>query len=233
MNFTLCRDHCAILVTVKPPAPLLHAKLGGIFYSFNMQLPKMLVATVVDCPCIRGSKRGMLRPSSFPSYSQSCSLANILIPLEQIPRVDLFRHVGQVVAPAVDHDHVAAILEGRQVVRHHAAEELRRVERGLAGHHGDALGLDALHDALDGACAEVVGVRLHGQAVHAHHGLLLALVHQRHHAVDHLLGHEVLAGAVGLHDGLDEVLRHVLVVGQQLLGVLGKAYPKFSKSSDA
>ena len=84
-----------------------------------------------------------------------------------------------------------------------------------------------------GASAEVVGVGLHGRAVHAHHQPLLALVDQRHHAVDHLVGHEALAGAVGLHDRLDEVLRHVLVVGQQLLGVLGKAYPKFSKSSDA
>lgn len=175
----------------------------------------------------------MLRPSSFPPYSQSCSLANILIPLEQIPRVDLIGHVGQIVAPAVGHDHVAAGLEGRQVVRHHAAEELRRVERGLAGHHGDALGLDALRDALDGACAEVVGVRLHGQAVHAHHRCRGAGVDQLRHAGEHLVGDKVLAGTVGLHDDLDEVLRYVLVVGQQLLGVLGKAYPKFSKSSDA
>ena len=38
-----------------------------------------------------------------------------------------------------------------------------------------------------------------------------------------LLGDEVLARAVGLDNRLDEVLRHVLVVGQQLLGVLGQA----------
>lgn len=30
-------------------------------------------------------------------------------------------------------------------------EELRRVRRGLVDHHGHALGLHALHDALDGA----------------------------------------------------------------------------------
>lgn len=83
----------------------------------------------------------MLRPSSFPPYSQSCSLANILIPLEQIPRVDLIGHVGQVVAPAVGNDHVAAGLEGRQVARDLAPEELGRVEGGLAGHHGAPLAL--------------------------------------------------------------------------------------------
>lgn len=106
---------------------------------------------------------------------------------------------------------------------HLGAEELRRVQRGLVDHHGHALGLHALHDALDGARAEVVGVRLHRQAVHAHDRLRLALVHAVPYHLQHLVGDEVLAGAVGLHDGLDQVLRHVLVVRQQLLGVLGQA----------
>ena len=39
-----------------------------------------------------------------------------------------------------------------------SAEELRRAQRGLIDHHGHALGLHALPDALDGARAEVVGV---------------------------------------------------------------------------
>lgn len=103
------------------------------------------------------------------------------------------------------------------------AEELRRVQRGLVDHHGHALGLHALHDALDGARAEVVGVGLHRQAVHAHDRLLLALVDAVPDHLQHLVGDEVLAGAVGFHDGLDQVLRHVPVVGEQLLGVLGQA----------
>ena len=103
------------------------------------------------------------------------------------------------------------------------AEELRRVQRGLVDHHGHALGLHALHDALDGASAEVIGVGLHRQAVDAHDRPRLALVDAVPHHLQHLVGHEVLAGAVGLHDGLDQVLRHVPVVGQQLLGVLGQA----------
>lgn len=57
---------------------------------------------------------------------------------------------------------------------HLGAEELRCVQRGLVDHHGHALGLHALHDALGGACAEVVGVRLHRQEVHARDRLLLA-----------------------------------------------------------
>lgn len=143
-----------------------------------------------------------------------------LIPLKQIPRVHLVRHVRELVAPAVGDDHVAAGLEGLQVVGHLGAEELRRVKRGLVDHHGHALGLHALHDALDGARAEVVGVGLHRQPVHAHDRLLLAGVHAAPHHLQHLVCHEVLAGAVGLDDGLDQVLGHVPVVGQQLLGVL-------------
>ena len=106
---------------------------------------------------------------------------------------------------------------------HLGAEEFRRVQRGFVDHHGHALGLHALHDALDGARAEVVGVGLHRQAVDAHDRLLLAGIDAVPHHLQHLVGDEVLAGAVGLNDGLDQVLRHVPVVGQQLLGVLGQA----------
>ncbi len=56
-----------------------------------------------------------------------------------------------------------------------------------------------------------------------HDRLLLALVHAVPHHLQHLVCDEVLACAVCLHDGLDQVLRHVLVVGEQLLGVLGQA----------
>ena len=48
-----------------------------------------------------------------------------------------------------------------------------------SGHHdGNALGLHALHDPLDGARAEVVEVALHGEAVDADHRHGLAGVHQ-------------------------------------------------------
>ena len=70
------------------------------------------------------------------------------------------------------------------------AEELRCVQRGLVDHHGDALGLHALHDALDGARAEVVGVGLHRQAVHAHDRLRLAGAYAVPHHLRHLVDHE-------------------------------------------
>lgn len=76
-----------------------------------------------------------------------------LIPLKQIPRVHLVRHVRELVAPAVGDDHVAAGLEGLQVVRELRPEELRRVQRGLVDHHAHALGLHVLHDGLNRANA--------------------------------------------------------------------------------
>ena len=72
---------------------------------------------------------------------------------------------------------------------------------------------------------------LHRQAVDAHSALLFVL-----RVIDaalvvvvvaglfqHAVGDEVLACAVAFHDGLNQVLWHVAVVGQKLLRVLRKA----------
>ena len=118
----------------------------------------------------------MLNLVSVFRLRQIRAISSPLVPLKQIPRVHLVGHVRELVAPAVGDDHVAAGLEGLQVVGHLGAEELRRVQRGLVDHHGHALGLHALHDALDGARAEVVGVGLHRQAAHTHKRLRLALI---------------------------------------------------------
>lgn len=67
-----------------------------------------------------------------------------LIPLKQIPRVDLNRHVCKLVASAVGHDHVTASHEDPQVVRGLGPEKLRRVQRGLVDHAGHAGSLHAL-----------------------------------------------------------------------------------------
>lgn len=130
--------------------------------------------------------------NDFPATGSSSPL----VPFKQVPRVRLVRHVRELVAPTVGNDHVAAGLEGLQIVGDLEAEELRRVQRGLVDHHGHALGLHVLHDALDGARAEVVGVGLHRQAVDTHDRPLLAGVHAVPRHLQHLIGHEVLAGAV-------------------------------------
>ena len=100
------------------------------------------------------------------------------------------------------------------------AEELGRVERGLVHHHRHTLGIDALHYALHARRAEVVGACLHREAVHVHRGRRRAEVHELGHAREHLVGHKVLAGAVGVDDSLDQVLGHIAVIRRQQLGPL-------------
>ena len=79
--------------------------------------------------------------------------------------------------------------------------------------------------------AEVVGVRLHGEAENADDArafsrgaevaVVLVVVVTGH--FEYAVGDEVFARGVGVDDGTHEVLGHVLVVGQELLGVLRQA----------
>ena len=153
-----------------------------------------------------------------------------LISLKNIPRIHLPHHIVQGGVVAVGDNGVGLGLEVGQVVDDARAEEGDAVlERGLIDYHLGALGLDALHDALDGALAEVVGAGLHGEAVHAHGDftLLDGIVSGGGGVVSgtlqHTVGDVVFAGAVAVDDGLDEVLGHVVEVGEQLLGVFGEA----------
>lgn len=86
-------------------------------------------------------------------------------------------------------------------MRNLGAEELWRVQRGLANDHGQARCLHALHDALDVACTEFVAFRFHLQTVNAHDLLLLAGVHAVPNHMRHLVGDKVLASEVDLNDG--------------------------------
>lgn len=87
-------------------------------------------------------KRGAHRRQPIRPSIQSNGIAaeqrppSALVSLEQVARVHLVGHTGQIVAPAVGHEPVAPGLELGQIMRDLAAEELRRVEHGLVHHHG-------------------------------------------------------------------------------------------------
>ena len=139
-----------------------------------------------------------------------------LVPAEQIPRIHLLLHIAQHIRiEAVGQNNVTLALKALEIVYDFGPEELRSVlQRGLVDDNGNALGLDALHNALDGGSAEVVGVALHGQAVDADGARV---------ARDDRIRDKILAGGIALDDGLDQILRHISVVSQQPLGVLGQA----------
>ena len=154
-----------------------------------------------------------------------------LISFENVSRIYLVLHIVQAGIVTVDDDGGRLPLESIEVVHNAAAEKGGAVFEGrFVNYYLCALGLHALHDALYRALAEVVGVALHRQAVHADDafaGLLAVLVVARIVVpaclAQHGVGDVVLARAVALDDGGHHVLGHVGVVGQELLGVLGQA----------
>ena len=127
-------------------------------------------------------------------------------------------------------------LEFIQIVDDLAAEECASVlEGGLIDDDRGAFGLDAFHHALDAALPEVVASGLHSKAVYAYHGVVLlryiptAVIFVCSGHFQYLAGDEVLSGTVALHYRCHHVLRHVGVVGQQLLGVFGQAVAAVSE----
>ena len=125
---------------------------------------------------------------------------------------------------------MALLLELVEVIDNLGTEECRAVLKcRLVDDDLRTLGLDALHHALDGTLAEVVGVGLHRQAIYSDHTCVflgavpLTVTAIVARLVKHRVGDVVLAGAVALDYRLDKVLWDVGVVGEQLLGVLRKA----------
>lgn len=85
------------------------------------------------------------------------------------------------------------------------------------------LRLDAFHDFLDTALAEIIRIRLHRQAVPAdRHRFLLARIILTVIVViagnlKNLIGDIVLSRPIRLHDRFDQIFRHTLIIGQKLL----------------
>ena len=149
-----------------------------------------------------------------PNHLNISEILN-LVPPEQIPRIHLLLHVRQERVEAVGEDDVALGLEGGDIVHHLVGEEVAAVrERRLVDDDRYTVGFQVLDDVLDGRGSEVVGVALHREAIDSHDLRL---------AFEDRVGDEFLADGIALHHGLDHGLRDVLVVGEQLLGVLGQA----------
>ena len=82
-----------------------------------------------------------------------------LVSSEQVPGVDLLPHIIQAGIIAVGNDGLAPGLKALQVVDHPGSKEGGAVfQGGFIDDHRGALGLDPLHDPLDGGLAEVIGI---------------------------------------------------------------------------
>ena len=137
-----------------------------------------------------------------------------LVPREEVAGVYFFFHISEIIREPVRHDDVTFLLECRQVVYHAGMEEIRRVQRGLINDDFNPLCFNALHHALNGGSAEIVGGGLHGESVDADDFRLS----RENHVSD-----VVFPRAVRRDDGGDKVLRHVAVVREKLLRILREA----------
>ena len=112
-----------------------------------------------------------------------------LVVAKQIAGVNFFGHICEFWGGAVGHNQISALFETLQIIHHFRVEEMRRTQRWFINNHGDALGLDALHNALNGGGAEIIRIRFHGYAINTH-------CFRRF--FDDLRGNEILAGGVSI-----------------------------------
>ena len=85
---------------------------------------------------------------------------------EQIPRIDLVLHIIQAAIVAIRNDSLTLFLELFKIIYNHAAKEGAAIfQSRLVDDHRSTLCLNALHDTLDAALAEIIGIGLHGQAI--------------------------------------------------------------------
>lgn len=87
-----------------------------------------------------------------------------LISSEQISGINLRFNIVQTAVIAVSNNRLAVSLELVELVFYNAAEEGAAVlQRGFIDNNLRSLGLNALHNSLNAALAEVVGIGFHRQ----------------------------------------------------------------------
>ena len=153
-----------------------------------------------------------------------------LVAFENVAGVNFVGDVVEDTVVAVGDDGVGLGFEGVDVVDDAGAEEGGAVfESGLEDDDLGPFGLDAFHNALDGGLAEVVGAGFHREAEDADgyvaflggvEGAVGAVVASH---FEDAVGDIVLARAVGVYDGFDQVLGDVVEVGEELFGVFREA----------
>ena len=152
------------------------------------------------------------------------------VPLKEISGIHLIPHIIQHFIVAVGDDGLALLFELLHIIHHAAAEEGAAVlQGGFIDDDFRTLGLNPLHDSLDAALTEIIGIRFHGEAVHADgHGLfpgriITAAIMIIPCLCQHPISDEILSCAVQFHNGLNQILRYILVIGQELLRILRQA----------
>ena len=166
--------------------------------------------------------------------ANDCKHAAKSIPAEQIARIDLLLHVIQTAVISVGKNSLTTLLKRLKVIDNLAAKERRAIfQRRLVDDDRRSLCLDTLHNPLNRGLAEVIRIGLHRQAVNTDDTWLFSLsiiliilviaVIPCH--LKNAIGNEILARAIGLHNSFNQIFRNILIIGEKLLGILGRQYP--------
>ena len=161
-----------------------------------------------------------------------------LVATEEVASVNLGLNVIEDGIVAVGDDGIALCLELIHIVDHLTTKERGSIGKGgFVDNDCGSLGFDAFHHTLNAALTEIVGIGLHGEAEHTNGHVLLCL-----HGIaascgivviacllQHLIGYEILTGAVTLHDRRHHLLGHILVVCQQLFRVFRQTVTSIAK----
>ena len=95
-----------------------------------------------------------------------------LVAAEDVACVHLVPHIVKYGIVAIGYNGMCLCFELGEVVDHFATKECGAIgQRRFVNDDLSPFGLDALHDALYGRLAKVIGVRLHGESVHTYHAI--------------------------------------------------------------
>ena len=131
---------------------------------------------------------------------------------------------------AVGNNSPAAFLEFHKIIHNLTAKECTAIfKRWLINNDRCPFCFNALHDSLNRGLPEVVRVRLHRQAENANYNIvfpariviLVSLVCASN--FKDTVCYIILARSVTFNNSLNQILGHIGIVSQQLLGVLGQA----------
>ncbi len=135
----------------------------------------------------------------------SSAMGGFLVAAEEVACVYLFSHIGQRVCFSIGDDDVGLSFKYVQIVDNAGAVELGLCQHRLMDDDFNALGFDALHDALNAGSAEVVRAGFHDETVDTNN---------LRFATDYFVCNEIFAGGIGFDNGMDKVLGYVSVVGE-------------------
>ena len=71
-----------------------------------------------------------------------------------------------------------------------------------------------MHHILNGGLPKIVTANFHGQAIHSHQSRVMG---------EYLMCDKVLSGIIRRNDGCNDIIGRILIIGQQLTGILRKA----------